>query len=95
MIPPTGRIYTLVNAITTNLGILSPTTTAIASGTFTVRTYQAGGYQIQSVSSPPTNGEGYFLHTTAAGSCVYKPSPGTEFFGINLVLDNYLGSVCY
>jgi hypothetical protein len=80
-------LYFMVTNSTTNLGLLSALTTATATGQFTVRTYQAGGYQVQSVSQPPTNGEGYFLHTTGAGACVLNPAAGTEFFGINVVAD--------
>ena len=85
-------LYFMVTNSTTNLGVLSASSTATATGQFTIRTYQAGGYQVQSVSQPPTNGEGYFLHTTGSGACVTNPAPGTEFFGINLVHNTYPSS---
>lgn len=74
-------LYFVVNSSSINLGVLSTTSTATTTGTFTVRTYNAGGYVVQTDSPPPTTA-GHVLSpiTTAAAS-----QTGTEQFGINLV----------
>lgn len=75
-------LYFVVNATSTDLGYLSTSSTATANGTFSVRTYDAGGYAVQTVSPPPTSTEG---HTLAVPSSPTAPAPGTELFGMNLV----------
>jgi hypothetical protein len=70
-----------VSGVTTDLGVLSPGTAATTSAQFYVRTYLAQGYQVTTVSDPPTSGtEQLDPLTTPTAS-----SPGTEQFGINLV----------
>lgn len=68
----------------TNLGVLSTATAATATATFSIKTYLAGGYVIQTASDPPTNS----LPTRPMLANLTTPSassPGTEQFGINLV----------
>ena len=75
-------LYFVVNAGTTDLGYLSTSNTATATGTFSIRTYQSGGYIVQTMSSPPTDGNGHYLATPSTPTA---PAPGTEQFGMNLV----------
>lgn len=79
----TPYIQFIVNNSNINLGVLSASSTATATGTFSVKTYLAGGYIVQLASNPPTSTSGgHMLHalTTPTAS-----SAGTEQFGINLV----------
>jgi hypothetical protein len=73
--------FTVANSAT-NLGELSTATTATTTATFTVRTYQAGGYAVNTVSPPPASTEG---HTMSTPSTPTASAVGTEQFGINLV----------
>lgn len=68
----------------TDLGVLSTGWASVATGTFSVKTYLAGGYTVQTVSNPPTNTlpTSPMLHTLSTPTA---SSPGTEQFGINLV----------
>lgn len=80
----TPFIEFVVTAGSTDLGVLSTGNASVATGTFHVKTYLAGGYVVQTVSDPPTNTlpaqpQLNALATPAASS------PGTEQFGINLV----------
>ncbi len=73
-----------VTAGSTDLGVLSTGNASVATGTFSVKTYLAGGYVVQTVSDPPTN----TLPTSPILHALSTPaasSPGTEQFGINLV----------
>jgi len=75
-------IELVVTASSTDLGVLSPSSAATATGAFYVRTYLASGYAITTGSAPPTNESGDTLAPMTAGG---TSSPGTEQFGINLV----------
>ncbi|MGF7229407.1 MAG: hypothetical protein ACQR33_05515 [Candidatus Saccharibacteria bacterium] len=76
-----------VTAGSTDLGVLSVGAAATATGTFSVKTYLAGGYVVKNASDPPTNTlpSHPVMHnlTTPTAS-----SPGTEQFGINLVANS-------
>ena len=73
-----------VTGTSTNLGVLSVGSAATTTATFSVKSYLAGGYVVQTASDPPTNSlpSAPMMHalTTPTAS-----SPGTEQFGINLV----------
>lgn len=77
----TPYIELTVNNSDVNLGVLSISSTATATGTFSVKTYLAGGYIVQTASEPPT----YNGHSLNALSSPTASSAGTEQFGINLV----------
>lgn len=64
-----------------DLGYLDPSTTASASGTFSVRAWQSNGYTITTQSDPPSNGS----HNLTALSSPTAAATNTEQFGINLV----------
>lgn len=89
----TGAPYLIfvVTPSSNNLGVINSSSSATTTGTFSVGTYQSGQYEVQTVSSPPSNGQGHSL-ATATGSCVASPAPGTEFFGMNLVANTYPSS---
>lgn len=80
----TPSLTFVVTAGTTDLGYLSVGSTKTATGTFTVKTYLASGYVVQTVGTPPMdNAPGHHLLnplTTAAQSVA-----GQEQFGMNLV----------
>jgi hypothetical protein len=83
----------MVNGGTTDLGYLSETATKYTTGTFTVRTYLAEGYQVITASNPPkvTGSPGtYMLATNASPS---GPTIGTEQFGINLAANTSPASI--
>ena len=71
----------IVNGTSTDIGVLSTSSTATTTGTFSVKNYLSNGYQVVSVSSPPKYNT-YTMHnlTTQTASVA-----GTEQFGINLV----------
>lgn len=71
----------VVTAANIDLGVLSPSTTATANGTFSVRAWQAGGYTVTTASVPPKNGT-YTLNALATPTA---SATGSEQFGINLV----------
>ncbi len=68
----------------TDLGVLSTGSTATATATFSVKTYLAGGYVVQTASDPPTNTlpNSPMLHNLTSATA---SSAGTEQFGMNLV----------
>jgi hypothetical protein len=74
--------YIQMDVSTTNidLGTLTPTTTKVATASFTVEAYLAHGYVVTNASPPPTN-NAYSIHglTTPTASAA-----GTEQFGMNL-----------
>lgn len=74
-------IEMIVNTVNTNLGTLSPTTTATTTASFTVSTYLAHGYIVVNGSPPPSN-NGYNLTNLATSTA---SQVGVEQFGINLV----------
>lgn len=63
---------------------LSTTCTSTATGDFTVETYLAGGYVVQTEGNPPTS-TGANPHTLATNTTPTTPAIGTEQFGMNLV----------
>lgn len=80
----TPYLQFIVTAGSTDLGVLSTGNASVATGTFSVKTYLAGGYVVQTVSDPPTN----TLPNKPMLNALATPtasSPGTEQFGINLV----------
>jgi hypothetical protein len=65
-----------------DLGILSTSSAATATGAFSVKTYlSSGGYVVTNASDPPT----YQSQTINNLTSPTASSPGTEQFGINLV----------
>ena len=71
----------IVNSSNTDLGVLSPSTAATATGTFTVKSYVSNGYVVATASDPPSYNGNFLAHLTTPTAS----SPGTEQFGINLV----------
>lgn len=78
--------YIEFNVANTNIdvGVLNSSSTKVATATFSVKTYLAGGYVVQTVSPPPKNGS-YALHALTSPT---SPSIGNEQFGINLVANS-------
>ena len=70
-----------VNSANINAGVLSTSSTATATATFSVLSYLSSGYSVITVSPPPQNGS----YTMAAPSTPTVSSAGSEQFGINLV----------
>jgi len=71
----------IVNSSSTNLGYLSSSSVATATGTFSIRDYLSQGYIVETDSPPPANA----FHTITALSTASLSAPGTEQFGMNLV----------
>jgi hypothetical protein len=71
----------IVTSSSTSLGVLSTTSVATATGTFSVRDYLSQGYIIETASPPPASA----THTLTALSTSSLSSPGTEQFGMNLI----------
>lgn len=73
-----------IGGVSTYLGYLSTGSTSTTTANFTIETYLAHGYIVQSVGNPPTD--------TTPGHHILNPlssgptasSPGTEQFGMNL-----------
>ncbi len=74
-------IQVLVNTASVNAGTLTTSTTGTGTATFSVKTYLASGYIVQTVGTPPVDGP----HTMTAPSTPTGSTTGTEQFGINLV----------
>lgn len=70
-----------VNSVVIDLGILSAGETKTGTATFSVGSYNADGYVVQTVSPPPTY-EGRSLNPITSAS---SSQTGTEQFGMNLV----------
>lgn len=68
----------------TDLGVLSVSTAATATATFTVKNYLSNGYVVHTTSDPPRSGGGS-PYTFATPSTPTASAIGTEQFGINLV----------
>src|SRR3981081_4655016 len=80
----TDRIPSLtfiVNNTNTDLGTLTPGTTATTTATFSVKTYLASGYALTTWSNSPHNGS-YNLQALSAPTA---SNSAAEQFGINLV----------
>jgi hypothetical protein len=71
----------IVNAGSTNLGSLNSGSTITATGTFSVKTYLAGGYQVMTHALPPSNS----THNMSTPASPEASASSTEQFGINLV----------
>ncbi len=71
----------VVNGTNTDIGVLSTSSTATTTGTFSVKNYLSSGYQVVTVSNPPQYNT-YTMHNLTSPSASV---PGTEQFGINLV----------
>ena len=80
--PADEYLEMVVNQSTIDLGTLSPSATATGTGTFYVRAYINGSYNVITVSNPPTNESGASIN---AKSTAAAPAIGSEEFGINLV----------
>lgn len=63
-----------------NFGILSPTTTATATASFSVLNYTSYGYVVQVAGQAPTNG----AHSISSMNIRGSSQSGIEQFGINL-----------
>ena len=70
----------IVNGTNTNVGGLSTGSTTTTTAIFSVKSYLARGYQVVTVSNPPS----YNSYTMNALSSPTASSPGTEQFGMNL-----------
>lgn len=81
----------VVTADNIDLGYLDTGSASTANGQFVVRAWQAGGYVVRTESNPPTNTAtiGYQLAPMAPGAtdAPVVSVPGTEQFGINLVVN--------
>jgi hypothetical protein len=64
-----------------NFGVLSPTSAATATASFSVINYTSYGYAVQLTGSAPTNG----AHSISAMGTTAVSQPGIEQFGVNLV----------
>jgi hypothetical protein len=73
-----------VTSSSVDLGVLSASSAKYANATFSVKTYLAGGYILQTVSDPPT-GSAPGFHQLAPMTSGDISRPGTEQFGMNLV----------
>lgn len=83
----TPYIQMLVNTTSIDLGVLTPGTTSTATASFSVKTYLASGYVVQTASPPPKTGS----YTMSAPSSPVASNPSSEQFGINLVANNACG----
>jgi hypothetical protein len=73
-----------VTSSSVDLGVLSVGSASYTNATFSVKTYLAGGYILQTVSDPPT-GSAPGFHQLAPMTSGDISRPGTEQFGMNLV----------
>lgn len=77
--------FKITGATSLDVGTLTSATTKVASTTFSVKTYLAGGgYKVINASPGPQN-NGYTMHTLSAAT---PPTIGNEQFGINLVANS-------
>jgi len=74
-------ISMVINSTDIDLGTLSTKTTATATAEFTVSSYLASGYQVETISPPPSNNSA----TLKPLSSPTTSQPGVEQFGMNLV----------
>jgi hypothetical protein len=63
---------------------LSESSASTTTATFSVESYLASGYIVQTIGNPPAS-NGVTPHTLSALTSGGTSSPGTEQFGINLV----------
>lgn len=78
----------IVSGTTTNIGVLSTSSTSTSTATFSVKSYLASGYSVVTVSNPPKNNT-YTMHALSTPTA---SSAGTEQFGMNLVQNNCPGT---
>lgn len=71
----------IVNGTSTDIGVLSTSSTATTTATFSVKNYLSSGYQVVTVSQPPKYNT-YTMHNLTSQTASVA---GTEQFGINLV----------
>lgn len=81
----------VTGTILVDLGILSDSSTAAASTSFTVASYLSSGYVVRILGSPPTNISGDRSHVLTPLNSPNESQPGTEQFGINLVANTTPG----
>lgn len=74
----------VVNGTSTDLGVLSTLTTARTTATFSVKSYLASGYVVQTASDPPSS-LGLNAHSLNPLATPTASAAGQEQFGINLV----------
>ncbi|MBC7708165.1 hypothetical protein H7Y63_03010 [Polaromonas sp.] len=77
----TPYIEFTVGTTNLDLGTLTPTSTKVATASFSVKAYLAHGYVVINASDPPTNGAYLMKNLTIPTA----PQVGVEQFGINLV----------
>jgi len=77
------RLEVVIEPGSSNLGVLTTTTTASKTTTIQVLNYLSHGYTLQIVGGAPTYGD----HTLATPSTPTASAAGTEQFGINLALN--------
>lgn len=77
-------ISLIIGGVSTNLGYLSTASTSKTTANFTIETYLAHGYSIQSVGNPPTDSAPGHHILTPLSTAPTASSPGTEQFGMNL-----------
>lgn len=71
----------MVNTTSVNLGVLSTSSTATATASFSVESYLSSGYSVETISPPPQ----YGAYTMPAPSTPTASTPSSEQFGMNLV----------
>jgi hypothetical protein len=77
----TPYLQFIVNGTSTDIGVLSSSSTSTTTATFSVKSYLSSGYQVVTISNPPKNNATTMHNLTSPTSSI----PGTEQFGINLV----------
>ena len=82
-------IHLLVPGTNADCGVVNATTTGTCTAGFSVKTYLASGYNVQTVGQPPKYGS----HTMTAISSPSNSAAGTEQFGINLAANNSCSGV--
>ncbi|HET7320243.1 MAG TPA: hypothetical protein VFI84_01495 [Candidatus Saccharimonadales bacterium] len=80
-------IQLIVNTANIDLGYMQSGTTKTTSATFSVKSYLASGYVVQSNSPGPTTPG----HTLSPMNTAAASNPTAEQFGINLVANNSCG----
>jgi hypothetical protein len=75
------ELQVIVAPGTSNLGVLTTTSTATKTTSVKIQTYLSSGYMLQITGAPPK----YASHTLATPSSPTTSTQGTEQFGINLV----------
>lgn len=85
--PETPYLQFVVNTSSINTGTLTASAPVTDQATFSVKTYLANSYVVQTHSPPPANG----AYTMQNLSSPTTSSFGTEQFGINLVANNGCG----